>query len=121
PSYGPTANSNGYTFGTVFIPGSTLGSLVNTALAWEEQKQMNVGFDLGAFNNKLSLSADYFEKRVNGQLFTPSLPWVLGQIPAPQANIGSTKSNGFEFTLGYNDFLSKDLKFGTILTFTKVK
>lgn len=120
PSYGPTANSNGYTFGTVFIPGSTLGSLVNTALAWEEQKQMNVGFDLTAFKNKFTLSADYFEKRVDGQLFTPTLPWVLGQIPAPQANIGSTKSSGFEFTLGYNHQFNKDFKLGSLLTFTTV-
>ncbi|MFT3982013.1 MAG: TonB-dependent receptor [Ferruginibacter sp.] len=121
PSYGSTANSNGYTFGGVFMPGSTLGSLVNTALAWEEQKQLNAGFDLGAFNNKISFTADYFEKRVNGQLFTPTLPWVLGQIPAPQANIGSTKSNGVELTLSYNDVIAKNLKIGTTVTFTTAK
>jgi len=43
PSYGPTANSNGYTFGNVFIPGATLGGLVNPNLRWEEQKQLNAG------------------------------------------------------------------------------
>lgn len=121
PSYGPTANSNGYTFGTVFMPGSTLGGLVNTALAWEEQKQFNAGFDLGAFNNKLTFSADYFIKTVKGQLFKPRLPWILGQIEAPDANLGSTESSGVELTLGYNTHVNKNLKIGSTVTFTTAK
>jgi len=45
PSYGPTANSNGYSFDGVFYPGSTVGSASNDALKWEINKQSNVGFD----------------------------------------------------------------------------
>ncbi|MDB5206761.1 MAG: SusC/RagA family TonB-linked outer membrane protein, partial [Flavisolibacter sp.] len=41
PSYGPTANSNGYTFNGVFYPGSTVGSAANTTLRWEKQLQSN--------------------------------------------------------------------------------
>ena len=39
PSYGPTANSNGYSFGEVFTTGSTIGSAANNALRWEKQVQ----------------------------------------------------------------------------------
>ena len=46
PSYGPTANSNGYSFGEVFYPGSTVGSAANNALRWEKQLQSNIGFDM---------------------------------------------------------------------------
>ena len=46
PSYGPTANSNGYTFDGVFYPGATVGSAANDALKWEINKQSNVGFDM---------------------------------------------------------------------------
>ncbi|RYY46855.1 MAG: TonB-dependent receptor [Chitinophagaceae bacterium] len=120
PSYGSPANSNGYTFGNVFTPGATLGGLVNPNLKWEEQKQFNAGFDIAVLNNKLTLNADYYEKRTNGQLFFPALPWVIGQIPAPAANLGDTRSNGIDLTLTYNNQLNKNFKFGSVVTFTTV-
>ena len=121
PSYGGTANSNGYTFGNEFVTGSTVGSYRNDALKWEKQKQFNVGFDINVFNNKLSLSADYFEKRVDGLLFTPSVSLYLGTATIPTANIGSTKSSGVDMTLGYNDMIAKDFSINTSLTFTTSK
>ncbi len=118
PSYGPTANSNGYNFSDVFYPGSTVASAANTTLRWEKQIQSNVGFDLVVFKNKFSLTADYFQKSVDGLLFTPSASLYLGTVPSPIANIGSTKSSGFDFTLNYNEAIGKNFKFNTALTFT---
>jgi TonB-linked SusC/RagA family outer membrane protein len=118
PSYGPTANSNGYTFNDVFYPGSTVGSSANTALRWEKQIQSNIGFDLVILNNKFSLNADYFQKTVDGLLFTPAASLYLGTVPSPIANIGATKTSGFDFTLNYNESIGKNLKFNTALTFT---
>lgn len=120
-SYGPTANSNGYTFNNVFYPGSTVGSAANDALRWEKQLQMNFGFDMNFYRNKLSLSADYFQKEVDGLLFTPNGSLYLGTVPIPTANIGSTKSSGFDITLGYNDVINKAVKINTSLTFTTSK
>ncbi|HEX8313863.1 MAG TPA: TonB-dependent receptor [Flavisolibacter sp.] len=121
PSYGATANSNGYTFNNVFYPGATVGSAANEALRWEKQLQANVGFDIVFLKNKFNLSADYFQKKVDGLLFTPSASLYLGTVPIPTANIGSTKSSGVDITLGYNDNISRDLKLGTNLTFTASK
>lgn len=103
PDYGPTANSNGYNYNNVFVPGSTVGSAANNALAWETQIQSNAGFDVTFFHERFSLSADYFEKKVNGLLFTPSVPLYLGTVPAPIANIGSTKSRGIDITFTYRE------------------
>jgi TonB-linked SusC/RagA family outer membrane protein len=121
PDYGPTANSNGYNFGNIFYPGSTVGSAANNSLAWEKQLQSNAGFDVTFFKGKLSISADYFEKRVSGLLFTPSISLYLGTIPPPTANIGSTKTNGVDITLGYNETISKDFKLSNNFTFTTSK
>ncbi len=121
PSYGPTANSNGYTFGDVFYPGSTVGSAANNALRWEKQLQMNAGFDITFFNKRFSLSADYFEKKVDGLLFTPSASLYLGTVPIPTANIGSTSSKGMDVTLSYNETIGKDFRLNTSLTFTTSK
>jgi len=120
-SYGPTANSNGYTFGGVFYPGSTVGSAANDALRWEKQVQSNAGFDMTFHKRKFSLSADYFRKNVDGLLFTPSASLYLGTVPIPTANIGSTKSSGIDVTLGYNETIAKAFKLNTSLTFTTAK
>lgn len=121
PSYGPTANSNGYNFGDVFYPGSTVGSAANDALRWEKQIQANVGFDMTFFKRRFSITADYFQKEVDGLLFTPSASLYLGTVPIPTANIGSTKSSGIDLMLSFNETFGKSVKFNTSVTFTTAK
>ncbi len=118
PSYGPTANSNGYSFGEVFTPGSTIGSAANNALRWEKQVQSNIGFDLTFVNNHFTINADYFNKSVDGLLFTPSASLYLGTVPIPQANIGTTKTSGFDVTLNYRNNPNKKVQLNSSLTFT---
>lgn len=117
-----SGNSIGYTYGNNFSSGSTLASLGNEKLGWEEQTQLNAGFDMNFYKNKFNISVDYFEKRTKGLIYQASAPGViLGGLSAPFANIGSTKSSGLDLTLGYNDRLGKDLKLSTSVTFTTVK
>lgn len=116
-----SGNSIGYTFGNTFISGATLGSLGNDQLGWETQTQMNIGFDMNFYKNKFNISADYFQKKTKGLLYVPSLSPTLGTIPAPSANIGSTKSSGVDITLGYKNRIGNDLKLSTDVTFTSVK
>jgi TonB-linked SusC/RagA family outer membrane protein len=120
PDYGPTANSNGYNFGNIFYPGSTLGSTVNEKLGWETQKQTNVGFDLTMLKGKLSITADYYEKRVSGLIFQPATVLTNGTIPLPDANIGSTQNNGVDVSIAYNTNIGSDFKLGNNVTFTTV-
>ncbi|MGC4100725.1 SusC/RagA family TonB-linked outer membrane protein [Ferruginibacter sp.] len=121
PSYGATANSNGYTFNNVFYSGATVGSAANDALRWEKQLQSNVGFDMTFYKKKFTLTADYFQKKVDGLLFTPSASLYLGTVPIPTANIGATKSSGIDLTLGYNEIINRNIKLSTSLTFTTAK
>ncbi len=121
PSYGSTANSNGYNFNNVFYPGSTVGSAANNALRWEKQLQLNAGFDISFYKRKFSLTADYFQKEVDGLLFTPSASLYLGTVPIPTANIGSTKSSGIDVALTYNETIRKALRLTTSLSFTTAK
>lgn len=116
-----SGNSIGYTFGDVFYPGATVASIANNALRWERQNQWNAGFDATFYKNKFTLTADYFEKKTDGLLFTPIASAYLGTIPPPIANIGNTKSSGIDITLGFNTEIIKDLKLNSSLTFTKTK
>lgn len=123
PDYdrGGTGNSNGYTFGDVFTTGATVGSAANDALKWEKQTQLNAGFDISLFKNKLLIIADYYQKKVDGLLFVPSISGYLGTVPAPSANIGSTKSSGIDVSITYNESISKKINISNTLTVTTVK
>jgi TonB-dependent starch-binding outer membrane protein SusC len=112
----------GYTFGNEPTSvGATIASFRNDDLQWEKQKQLNLGLDLRFYKNRFSFSADYFEKNISGLLFTPSLSLYLGSAAAPTANIGTTETRGYEFTLGYNDKWSEKWSINTNLTFTTAK
>jgi len=121
PDYGPTANSNGYNYDNIFYPGSTVASAANNSLRWERQLQSNVGFDLTILKNRISISADYYQKNVNGLLFTPSASLYLGTVPIPTANIGSTKTSGIDITLTYKETVGKAFNINNSFNFTTAK
>lgn len=121
PSYGPTGNSNGYSFGNVFVPGATVGSAANNSLRWENQIQSNFGFDMIFHNYKFSLSADVFRKSVDGLLFTPSASLYLGTVPIPTDNIGSTQTTGIDITLSYYEKIKGKVNINNSITFTTAK
>jgi TonB-linked SusC/RagA family outer membrane protein len=116
--YSTIGNSNGYNFGNLFYPGTSISSQSNPLLGWENQKQGNIGFDVTLLNNKISITADYFQKNVDGLLFTPTQSLYLGTVPAPTANIGSTSTKGFDATVTYNTMIAKSVKLNTSVTFT---
>ena len=120
PSYNSTANSNGYTFGTEFVSGATVNSFSNPTLSWEEQTQYNIGFDATVLDN-ISISADYFNKTVDGLLFTDAPPLYAGTSEPVTSNIGSTESKGVDLTIGYKNSSSNEFKFNTSVTFTTSK
>ena len=74
-SYGSLGNDNinpqfalistfpSYTFDGSIINGSALGSVPNEDVSWENQVQMNFGIDTRLFDNKLSITVDYFNKK----------------------------------------------------------
>jgi TonB-linked SusC/RagA family outer membrane protein len=112
----------GYTFGNNPTSiGATVGSFENDQLSWEKNTQFNGGFDITVLKNKLSFSADYFEKHTSGLLFTPSVSLYLGTAQVPSANIGTTQTKGIDLDLGYNTKIGRDFAISTNLTFTTAK
>lgn len=129
-SYGTVGNDNidpqfaristfpSYTFDGNIISGSTLQSIPNDDVTWENQIQYNVGFDLKMFNSKLSLTADYFQKTVDDLLFDPTLSLYLGTPVYPSTNIGKTKSSGIDLSLSYNDTYFDSFNISNSFNFT---
>jgi TonB-linked SusC/RagA family outer membrane protein len=107
---GVNANSAYYPFGNSLNSGpvSSIQSLGNGALNWEKTKQMNIGVDMGLFNNAFTLTAEYYRRKTDNLILAVPLPPSLGYIPQngqPTANvsqnIASMTNNGFELQLGY--------------------
>src|SRR5690606_41751324 len=55
------------------------GSLGNTAVTWEKSRKFDVGLDLNLFDDKMSLTVDYFNDYRFDQLYFPgSVPSIIG-------------------------------------------
>jgi TonB-linked SusC/RagA family outer membrane protein len=115
--YNNIGNSNGYTFGNTFVPGSTIGAEANPDLAWEVDKQADVGVDI-ELTHKFTINLDLYKKNVDGLLFTPSQSLYLGTVPPSTANIGSTTTKGIDATFTYSDHISKVFGINTSVTFS---
>ncbi|GAB3996986.1 TonB-dependent receptor [Spirosoma daeguense] len=96
------ADNTNYIFGTDRNLGSYFNAIGNTDLKWETTKMTNVGVDLGLFNNKITFTAEVYNRLTDGLLLNVPIPSSLGYTSAPLANIGSMKNWGYEFQVGYN-------------------
>lgn len=79
-------------------PGIIPSTLANDDLKWESTQQVDIGYDLGLFNNRLELSFDYYRKTTKDLLLNASLPPTAG-FPTVFKNIGTLQNEGFEFSL----------------------
>jgi TonB-linked SusC/RagA family outer membrane protein len=73
----------------------------NGSIHWETTKQTNCGFDAGFFDNKFSLSLDYFIRKTEDMLGVIPIPAIVGVGNPPYQNLASVTNKGFELTLGY--------------------
>src|SRR6184192_323315 len=87
--------------GTTVLPGFRQTALGNPDLKWEQNKSVNVGFDLGFFHGKGTFSVDVYDRKTDNLLFPPALPGTAGLASAPFINIGKMDNKGIEFSIGY--------------------
>lgn len=81
-----------------FLNGIVLGNIGNPDLKWETTEQKDVGLDIGLFNGRIALAADYFIKDTRDLLLNESLPLYLGGNTITR-NVGSVQNKGWEFSL----------------------
>ncbi|MDE7115903.1 MAG: TonB-dependent receptor, partial [Muribaculaceae bacterium] len=97
--------SNGYPIGGNFAPGITIASGVvpNENLQWGKSKDWNIGVDLGFWNNRVNITAEYYQRyRTNmitgapAYLFPPSVG-TGGSVPS--VNIGKVRYQGVDLSV----------------------
>lgn len=95
------------------VNGAALGALANPDLQWEQAKKFDIGADVTFWNDRLSITTDYY---INNRtdLLIPNIPvsGITG-VGAPGAgsptkNAGSVRNSGFEFAINYDQSFSDD-------------
>ena len=117
--YGIAGNQNipNYGYYSLYRPNYTNGSttyvsdgrLGNPNLRWERQKQLNVGVDVAAFNNRLSFNANYFRINNDDLLMVRNISPTFGYTNLVD-NVGSMRNQGVEFTVNANIVQNEDFK-----------
>lgn len=76
----------------------------NPDYGWEETQTNNFGINLGLFQNRVQIEADYYVKNTDNLILVNQLPWYMGtqgqgNIQAPTVNIGSLENRGWTFSI----------------------
>ncbi|CAM4302543.1 SusC/RagA family TonB-linked outer membrane protein [Zobellia nedashkovskayae] len=113
-SYGKTGNNSAAqfatnpalnnTFGTIGdVSGISVLQVSSPTLSWETSTKTNYGIELGLFDNKFTIEADYFTSENDQLIVFPIVDTSEGLEPN-FINAGRVDSKGIELTLGYNDY-----------------
>jgi TonB-linked SusC/RagA family outer membrane protein len=108
-SYGRTGNQEGlgnFASRGLFRGGANYGDrpgifpsqLPNPDLSWEKTDQLNVGLDLGLFDNRVGVTLDAYSKNTTDLLLTRPIPYSTGFALFTE-NIGEMRNDGLELTL----------------------
>lgn len=110
-----TVNSQ-YVFGnTIYATARPEG--YNENIKWEELAEMNVGLDYGFFNDRITGSVNYFDKKSTDLLADIAIPDGANIRNQGFFNIGSVRTKGVEFSIESdiikNDNLTWNVAFNT--------
>jgi TonB-linked SusC/RagA family outer membrane protein len=99
-----------YAFSSTQQAGYVATSLVSPTLSWETTRVLDFGLDASFFKNKLTFTADWYNKYTYNILRSSQVAYWLG-LNAPTVNDGAVRNDGCELSTQYRDKLNKDLSF----------
>ena len=81
----------------------------NPEFSWEKQKQWNIGADISAFNSRLNITAEVYDKFSYDLIYEKfSVPPLTGSNSLESAvNIGEVRNKGWELSASWGEKLGK--------------
>jgi len=104
-SYRASISSDGsypYSDEIAYQVASYPSTLSNSELTWETSEQLDLGVDLRGFNDRLTFSFDYFDKKTKDLLVETTPPFETG-VSSVTVNAGNVSNKGLEFELGWSE------------------
>lgn len=92
----------------------------NPDLKWEANKTFNLGMDFGFFNQRLTISPEFYINKSSNLLLSAELPYSSG-FQTMVINAGETKNTGVDLTINSANISTKDFTWNTALTLSHNK
>lgn len=93
-----------YSFDNKKVTGSSISEFINEQIGWEKKKTLNIGLDLGMFNNQLEFSAEWYKSISEDLLYDVPVPANAGVTnPSVIMNAATMENSGFEFLATYRN------------------
>lgn len=95
-----TMGNSAYLFGQneIKTPGMYPNTISNPNLGWEKTASTDIGFDLGLFDNRISLAVDYYNNQTSDLLLAVPVAAITGFTSETQ-NYGKVENKGWEFEI----------------------
>lgn len=84
-------------------------NLANKDLTWESTEQINLGYDLGLFKNRIELTIDLYRKTTKDLLLNADIPATSGYTRMYK-NVGKIENQGVELTLNTTNVSNKNFR-----------
>lgn len=111
--YGSYAYSNGSWIQTI-VPASN----PNPDLKWEEKKETNIGVDWSSLKGRLSGSIDWYNRDVDGLIYSYSVPTPPNLYNTTVANGGTMRNRGIEIMVNATPVRTKTFQWNTTVTYS---
>ncbi|SMC39917.1 SusC/RagA family TonB-linked outer membrane protein [Pedobacter africanus] len=101
--------------------------ITNPNLVWEKSKTLNLGMDLGLFNNRIDMALDYYNTNTDGVIYNFNSPIIYGAYRSGSTpyqtylNIAKTNNKGFELTMNTRNIVGKNFEWSSSIAFTRNK
>ncbi len=95
--------------------------LANNTIQWEFTTQTDLGIDISFLNNRLSFTADYYDKETSDILVQVPLLSSYGVGVAPYRNAGTVSNTGFELSATYRSAGTKKFDYEVTASVATVK
>lgn len=121
PNYGAVGllAPQNYNLGGTEINGLVQSTIPNPNLTWEKSEQIDAGIELGLFNNRVFLLADYYDTKTRDLLLNVAISSVSG-FETTLRNLGEVQNRGFELALSTKNFVG-DFTWNTDINFSANK
>ncbi len=96
-----------YSFGDQIVTGASILETGNSNIKWETSTQSNLGLDLSLWNDRLTLTTDYFKKKTDDILVRVPVPQSGGGTRPPYVNAASVENTGLEVSLNFKQKIKK--------------
>ena len=92
-------------------------------LSWEVERKVNAGFDLGLWEGRIDISADYFSNRRKDILINrKTIPTMAGLRNGPRQNFGIVTNKGIDGNITWKEHFGKfNVQLRGNFTYTKNK